>query len=170
MKNETKLVVKNNAGMTTLEYASNDARALIESVQEEMGMVPRSGDAMLFKGKPFIKAGGLARMAVAQNISVEVETIKLKPVFPFLVMIKATAITEKGMRYEDFGVCMSDEPGKKSKTFTDILGTATTRARNRALRVATKLTNCTFEELSTEDQKDARDVIIVESESEEEEE
>lgn len=158
------LIVSENNQTKSLVAGYTDAKQLIEAVAEDMGLIPRRGDVMVYinrgQMKPYITKSGYSRMAVQRNISTKVEIIQTKANPPYFAMVKVTAVLPNGQSHEEFGQCDSSEPGKQNKPFTQILAMAITRGRNRALNIATSSDACSYEEFAENDEIAQRSIDI----------
>ena len=129
------------------------------------GLRWQSGDLMVIDDSIYIKKSGWNRLAnynpTYAGMSVEITEKSLTNNWVF---VKAM-VWKKGIEkpFEDISFCGSMEKGKEKMEFFKILGTATTRAQNRALRNAfTPNGNVAFDDLDEDDQKKARPVTLEE--------
>lgn len=99
-------------------------------------------------GKEFIKAEGLIFLGHLQGLKrVDVQIVQAPtPQAPF-ALVRCEVETDLGV-FSDYGEV---GPGNKNPTATEYpLSMATTRARNRALRIATNCPLTSYEEMGTE--------------------
>jgi hypothetical protein len=131
--------------------------AIMRAFAEKYSLTLEVGDVMLLHGKPYITKSGLLRLSHAQ---------KIKAVIPKRVDVnyqegyahyECTVTTHDDRVYKDEGFCGKEEKGKY--LMKDIIGTAITRARNRALGAATSIPYCTTEEIDMDTQRKMVDVV-----------
>ena len=128
---------------------------IMRAFAEKYSLVLETGDVMIIAGNPYITKSGLLRLSHVQ---------KIKSVIPKRVEIsyeqgwahyECIVTTADDRVYKDEGFC----DRKEGKTrMQDVIGTAITRARNRAIAAATATPNCTYEELPEDVKKAAIDV------------
>ena len=149
------------------EKKSSDGRAITASIQatpmaimeafaEKYSLTLEVGDVQILQGKPYITKSGLLRLSHVQ---------KCKTVIPKRVEVdyekgfahyECIVTTADDRVYKDEGYCDVKEGKRRMQ---DVIGTAITRARNRALGAATAIPYCTVEEVPEEMQKKMIDVV-----------
>jgi hypothetical protein len=135
---------------------------IMRAFAEKYGLTLEVGDVMIIESKPYITKSGLLRLSHIQ---------KVKAVIPKRVHIdydqgfahyECTVTTSDDRVYKDEGFCAKSE-GKRN--MQAVIGTAITRARNRALAAATGTPNCTYDEFDDDLKRKGRDIVkIVEEE------
>jgi len=164
-------VSKGIGGTMTLVPKIKDAKELILSMCEDIGLIPRRGDIMVYAKNgalnPYITKSGYAQLAANKKISTKPKIDKMKLNYPYFALVYCETTDQQGITHGDFGACDSGETGKGEKPFNQILGTATTRARNRALNIATRVHNPSFEELDerSEEFKGAIDITMLQDDT-----
>lgn len=154
-------------------YSEKDAMKLAQDFSRKYGFDIERGDVMIYNQngalKPYVTAQGCSKIQLSQAINTDIKLMESSRQRPFFAMVQCTAtrVNENNSVVEskEIGYCDSEEPGKSSKPFSQILAMAITRARNRAIKSLSQLTT-TFEEFSetdeqTTDAKDLRAIIDV---------
>lgn len=149
---------KNGDAITATIQAS--PMEIMRAFAERYALTLEVGDVMLLQGKPYITKSGLLRLSHVH---------KLKSIMPKRVEInyeqqwahyECIVTTEDGRVYRDEGFCDKREGGKRN--MQAVIGTAITRARNRAIAAATAVPYCTAEELDVETQRKMVDITEAE--------
>ena len=150
------LVLKESKqGNVTSMVIAATPEAIMRAFADKYSLILETGDVMLIGTNPYITKSGLLRLSHIQ---------KLKSVIPKRVEInyekgwahyECIVTTADDRVYKDEGFCDMKEGKRRMQ---DVIGTAITRARNRALAAATAVPNCTFEELPEEVKKKAIDI------------
>ena len=132
--------------------------AIMRAFAEKYSLVLETGDVMLIGKNPYITKTGLLRLSHVQ---------KIKSVIPKRVEIdyekgyahyECIVTTADDRVYKDEGYCDMKEGKRRMQ---DVIGTAITRARNRALIAATAAPSCAYEELPEDVKKNAIDITEV---------
>jgi len=150
------LVLKESKqGNVTSMVIAATPEAIMRAFADKYSLILETGDVMLIGTNPYITKSGLLRLSHIQ---------KLKSVIPKRVEInyekgwahyECIVTTADDRVYKDEGFCDMKEGKRRMQ---DVIGTAITRARNRALAAATAVPNCTFEELPEAVKKKAIDI------------
>jgi hypothetical protein len=157
--NALKLVEKKMAnGTYTMTYQATPTQ-IMNAFANRYGLVLEVGDVMVIESKPYITKSGLLRLSHIQ---------KVKAVMPKIIEVnyekgyahyECVVTTEDNRTYRDQGYCDRSEPGKRNMHI--IIGTALTRARNRAIAAATATPHCTYDELDDYSKKKAIDITKI---------
>jgi len=116
------------------ERSVRDALEYRQKFDEIKRVLLRDTDVMEIRGKTFIKKSGWRVLALAFNISdklVERVFSEENGVKTWTVIVEA--IAPNGRIATGIASCASDEPGRVMKRHHDLLATAHTRAKNRAI-------------------------------------
>ena len=149
------ILKESKQGNVTSMVIAATPEAIMRAFAEKYSLILETGDVMLIGTNPYITKSGLLRLSHIQ---------KLKSVIPKRVEInyekgwahyECIVTTADDRVYKDEGFCDMKEGKRRMQ---DVIGTAMTRARNRALAAATAVPNCTFEELPEEVKKKAIDI------------
>jgi hypothetical protein len=149
------ILKESKQGNVTSMVIAATPEAIMRAFAEKYSLILETGDVMLIGTNPYITKSGLLRLSHIQ---------KLKSVIPKRVEInyekgwahyECIVTTADDRVYKDEGFCDMKEGKRRMQ---DVIGTAITRARNRALAAATAVPNCTFEELPEEVKKKAIDI------------
>ena len=166
-KDRVSITESKRTGGKWLSYSvkMDDIPYLKDHLEEEYGVIIEPGDVdFLIKDERtkeiewYPCASFLNKVATVKHISTKIEMVKMTQNPHKMVMVKATAVMPNGEFHEEFGYCDSTEPGRGGQVFSNILGMAETRARNRVLRIAIKSPNCSAEEMPPESQKLMKDL------------
>ena len=140
---ELKIVEKKTGDAITASIQASPL-AIMEAFAKKYELTLEVGDVCILQGKPYITKSGLLRLSHVQ---------KIKAVIPKRVEInyeeqwahyECVVTTADGRVYKDEGFCSKREGKRRMQ---DVIGTAITRARNRALGAATAIPYCTVEEM-----------------------